>query len=511
MEKKSGAVRDSVTQTQTQHIDNASSAMRDSADAMVEPGSSSLINKDGTISQNPNSQGFAFEHKQVETFNANAAMKGEPLEAIRIPPGGVDQVNEEYGLDLDFDRLGEPDIIIINKETGEVLQTIQAKSGNETTINNAIKDGKYEDTDNFVVNDENQHIANQHDNVSTIIEQDGVTSDPISIDEAIDIAVDPESASDAIGLDADIQEVGGGAVGGAVIGGGVALAHSSIKTLAKVYKGEPVDKTVLFNALKDVFEGIKTGALRGIVIKILKKLIDAENNPSLPVAIVAIGMEVFPVMLQYFKDEITFEEMVKTCGVKALSTGVIVVLCMTYPPIGIALLGFSVMKAIWQEFRLRELLGKNTRVDRCLSSMESGTSFVKKKTQQAATATKETATNAAIATKETATNAAIVTKETAANAAIATKETAANAAIATKETAANAAVATKETATNAAIATKETAANVAEATKDVSINAAQATKDAAKATKDKAGELFSGVKAGASSFGLKFSKKPFSK
>lgn len=415
MKKLIDSVKDSFIPSVTKTIDNAADNVRDTVAKAITFGDGNLITKNGDVYKNSDSsKGFAFEHTQEATFNANAALQGKPYEAIRIPPGGIDKINEEYGLNLTYDRLGEPDLIIINTNTGEIIKTIQTKVGDEKYILDSVKNPKYEHTtDEFVVNSDHAALANQYENVSTNIEVDGVTSMPMSEDMCITIAEHPELSANIAEQFANGSEILSGAAMGVAIGGALTSVQSSIKILAKVYKGEDVNKEVLANSIKEVFEAIKHSAFRGALVKVLQIIIDSEkeNSSNLPVILVSVGIDTYPIILKYLQDEITLDEMIQGCGTIALSRGIIITLSMTYPPIGIGLIGYSILNTLWKEFELSQLLSeyipKNAYFDKAkihygniVITTNNAIVLSKKKTKEIVESAEEELTNTLNKTKE---------------------------------------------------------------------------------------------------------------
>ena len=408
MKKLMDSVKDSFIPSVTKTIDNAADSVRDTVTKAMTFGDGNLITKNGDVYKNSaSSKGFAFEHTQEATFNANAALQGKPYEAVRITPGKFEQLNEKYGIEYSPERLGEPDILIINTNTGEIIRTIQTKVGDEKYILNSIKDSKYEHTtDEFIINSDHAELASQYENVSTFIEVDGVTSMPVSNDMCITIAEHPELSANIAEQFANGSEVLSGAAMGAAIGGALTGIQSSIKILAKVHKGEDVNKEVLVNSLKEVFETIKSSAFRGALVKVLQIIIDSEkeNSSNLPVILVSVGIETYPIILKYLQDEITLDEMIQNCGTIALSRGIIITLSMTYPPIGLGLIGYSILNTLWKEFELSQLLSQyipgnpyldkaKTHFDNLTITTNDAIAFTKNKTTQITKSTKENLVN----------------------------------------------------------------------------------------------------------------------
>jgi hypothetical protein len=353
MKKTISSIKDALVPSASKITDSLADVAHSTANAIVEPAKSGLITKDELISQNINAKGFAFEHLHEISFNAKAELTGEPYLAIRIPPGGIKEINEKYGLDLPTERNGEPDIII-NQETGELLATVQAKCGTEQTINNAIADEKYKDTDIILINSENSSLAEQHDNVQTALSYGDVTGMNISEDMANKVAENPELTEVILDSSGTLIEFSGGVIAGGIIGGIFSSLQSSLKVLGRVHRNEKVDTNILKKELIDVLEALKEGAVRGGVVKVLQMLLDGTTHANIPIVIASVGMQVFPVMLKYFSDEISFDQMIEQCGIQALAKGTLVVVCLLYPPFGISLMCYSLASMAWKEFELNQ-------------------------------------------------------------------------------------------------------------------------------------------------------------
>jgi hypothetical protein len=90
-----------------------------------------LITHQGELSGNPNSQGFAAEHKVINTFNAQAAATESPFRAVSTESfGGSTSQNS-------------PDIQIIDLRTGDVVDEIQVKSGSHQYVSSSISNDRY--------------------------------------------------------------------------------------------------------------------------------------------------------------------------------------------------------------------------------------------------------------------------------------------------------------------------------------------------------------------------------
>lgn len=373
MEKGSelaSTAKDIATKQATQSTSDAMDARRTGADDLLD----TATTKAGEISQSNNLKGFMFEEEQARTFNEAAAKQGSSLRAVVDPPGGED-------------ARGAPDIRIVDSETGDTVKSYQAKMGQEKYIDKQLGEDKYYDgrTDAFVVDAENslnqtlkdgEALSEAVDNIDwddpqsiddflenfdprgglleadAVISYDDIESEVFLNEEMEAIAEDPAAYAQDLQDSANVEEISSGAVGGAAIAAIFQAIHGSIKILAKVYKGEDVPKEVVVGALKNVMGAAASGALRGGLIKVVKIILEKqmEDSGSLPLVIISVAPIVYKTLLQYLQGEITLEECIKEVGSKALSRAMIVTMGILFPPLGIALMGISILTAIWTEF-----------------------------------------------------------------------------------------------------------------------------------------------------------------
>jgi len=368
MSKKSflSSLKDTITANTTKNI---SQSMEEQKIGMLNL-KNAITTKSGEISQNPNLKGFIFEQEHARTFNQNAVLKGSNLRAEVIPPHG---------------ELGEPDIIIKNIKTGEVLKQIQAKTGKIDYINRSINDPKYQNgqTDAFVTDsdytlhksDKLFKLINKIDldnpdekimleldrviddmNRLDSIEFDGIESDPMSQIESEIIEMDPETYMKNMKLQANIKEVKSGAINGALIGSAFSGVLESIKIIGKCYRGEKVEITILTDALKSILKAAGDGAVRGALVKVVKIIMEKNANNCLPLIIFAIGFDVIKSIYQYLNKEITEDELFMQLGPQNLAKGLTIVLSMAIPPIGLTMMGITIISTIWKEFELDEII-----------------------------------------------------------------------------------------------------------------------------------------------------------
>lgn len=121
-----------------------------------------VFNQDGSINQNNNLDGFLFEHDHANTFNINAAVKG----------------NQEYMAEVLEPKLGETykknsvDLVIREKSTGKIVRKYQAKSYKDAVATlNSFNKGDYRGQRKLTPSDqkiENTNVVIEYDDIESI-------------------------------------------------------------------------------------------------------------------------------------------------------------------------------------------------------------------------------------------------------------------------------------------------------------------------------------------------------
>ncbi|MEB3887162.1 hypothetical protein [Lyngbya sp. CCY1209] len=325
MKDKIDAILNGLIPSITQNVSTAAQTVRDGTKTMITPGAG-LINKgDGNISQNPQAFGFAFEHLQAIGFNINAALHNSDSRAYQIPADGT----TKYSPDIYVDKVGE------------VIAEIQAKAGSAKYVEKQANSGHYRG--DILTNVENQGIAG----TVVVIDVDGIKSIPVSQDVAVWVAENPNLAAEIMNAAATVGEIGGAGVEGAAVNASINILLQSIKVLGAYCRGEQeLAREELDKILSVTIAGLKSGFIRGVAIKVLQKLMGGNAVAALGFT---VGVEVFPVVIQVLQDEITLDRAIAEVGPRAFTSGVITTAVLLFPPVGAALLGVSVLQAIWQE------------------------------------------------------------------------------------------------------------------------------------------------------------------
>lgn len=308
----------------TENLSNAANEARIGATSMLNPGAG-IINHNGQISQNPQGFGFAFEHLQTIGFNIRAGLENSEFRAYQIPTNGT-----KYGADIHVvDRVGK------------VVAEIQAKVGTSRYVEDKVNSGYYQGE--ILTSVENRDISG----TSINIEVEGTKSFPINKDFARWIAENPYMAANLIYAAATIGEIGGAGIQGAAINSIINTLLQSIKIVGAYCRGEEeLSQKELESCLSLAIEGLKSGFIRGVAIKMLQKL--ARNN-ALAALGFTLGVEVIPVLIKVLNNGIAIEQAVREVGAKAFTSGIVTVLVVLFPPIGTALLSLCIIKAIWSE------------------------------------------------------------------------------------------------------------------------------------------------------------------
>ena len=325
MKNQINAILNGLLPGLTQNISTAAQTVQDGVSTLLTPGAG-LINKgNGQISQNPQAFGFAFEHLQAIGFNINAALKNSEARAYQIPADGT----TKYSPDIYIDKVGE------------VIAQIQAKAGTENSVEKRANSGHYQGK--ILTNLENEGVSN----TTIVIEVDGIQSFPVSQNFAIWVAENPYLAAEVMQTAAGVGEIAGAGLEGAAINAAINILLQSIKTLGAYCRGEKeLAQAELYKILSVTIDGLKSGLMRGVAIKVLQKLMKGNAFAALGFT---VGAEVFPILIRVLRDEITLERAINEVGPQVFTSGVLTTVVLLFPPVGTALLSVSVLQAIWQE------------------------------------------------------------------------------------------------------------------------------------------------------------------
>ncbi len=299
-----------------------------SLQATASPGNG-LITNQGALSSNPNSQGFAAEHKVINTFNAQAAAAESPYRAVSTESfGGSTSQNS-------------PDIQIVDLRTGDVVDEIQVKSGSHQYLSSSISNDRYGEMHKL----HNLEAGSVDGGSSTYTSPDQRVQVSFSQQEAHQIARDPQGYVDDHRAYVQQQVVGEKIAAaaqtlttGAMAGVGMSAAGGFAECLGAIARG---DSTRSETILRSIPERTKDGALRSFgragVIAATQALLGA--NPVGAGAGV-VGVDMVRCFGAILNGQQTPEEAFRDVTPRTLGTMATVTLCMANPAIAAGIIGY---------------------------------------------------------------------------------------------------------------------------------------------------------------------------
>lgn len=307
----------------THNLSLAAQTIRDGATTLIQPGAG-LITQVGTVSENPYSFGFALEHLQALGFNLNAALRGADSRAYQIPVDGT-----QFGPDIYIDQ------------AGQVIAQFQVKGGSSDYVETMVASGRYRDP--IVTNVENAHLRG----TSTVISADGVCSIPVPQDVARLAAAHPYATALLLEAAAEVGEVVGSGVNGAALNAALNVVLESIHQLGPVLRGEAALEWALLQPIMEkALAGLQSGFLRGASVKVLQRLMGGHPMAALGFT---LAVEAIPTLIRLIQGEVTLVEALAELGPRLLTSGIVTVMVLLFPPVGVALLTAAVLQAVWAE------------------------------------------------------------------------------------------------------------------------------------------------------------------
>ncbi|WP_413161350.1 hypothetical protein ACL6C3_22660 [Capilliphycus salinus ALCB114379] len=296
--------------------------LNDGGATMLEAGGGLMKKSARRVSQNLQTIAFAFEYLQEIGFSLNAGLKASQPSRDKVPANRMKK---------------SPDIYL--EKVGEIIANIQAKAGAGKSIQNPVKPEIYSKENPS----ENYHLSG----ATIIIDIDGIKSLPIRQDFAEWVAENPYLAANVMSVAATVGEVNGAGLEGEAINNIINILSKSIKKIGADCRSEKeLEEAELSKILKVVLADLKTGYLRELSIKLIKKLMDGSAFSALGFT---VGIEVIPTLIKVLKDEITLDEAIAKVGLRMLTAAVITTVVMLIPTVGRSLLSQTVIKAIWEE------------------------------------------------------------------------------------------------------------------------------------------------------------------
>lgn len=247
------------------YLESLDRALQTSNEALYE----TLTTQAGTVSQNPNLDGFIAEQYHAQTFNMNAEAAGSPYRAKVLEPTGKGYAKNSV------------DLVIVDGD-GKVVRRYQSKYCKDAQATaDAFEKGDYRGQRKLVPEGQEKEVGK---NATSIIEApDGTKSNPLSKKDAARMRDEAQSgewndlnwneyaAKDlAIGVG---KQAGYAALQGVAVGVGFDIAQKLWK--GEQIKGEEVIETALRSGadfgLKAAAAGaLKVGAEKGIISVIPK-------------------------------------------------------------------------------------------------------------------------------------------------------------------------------------------------------------------------------------------------
>ena len=299
----------------------------------------------GTISQNPNLDGFIAEQYHAQTFNLNAEARGSQYRAKVIEPQGSGYAKNSV------------DIVIVD-EKGKVVRRYQSKYCKDSqSTQNAFEKGDYRGQQKLVPEGQDTDISKK---TTTVLEApDGTKSNPLTKSRAEQMRDEAQSGNWndlnwneyamkdlALGIG---KQAGYAALQGAAIGTGIDVAQ-------KLWKGEEVNTNeVVENALKSGADfGLKAAVGGALKVGVEKDIITVipKGTPAGTIANIAfVAVENVKVIGKVAAGEYTLREgidkieqttVATTAGLMTMGKGAALgaSLGVVFGPVGVAVGGF---------------------------------------------------------------------------------------------------------------------------------------------------------------------------
>ncbi|NJL49991.1 MAG: hypothetical protein HC929_24595 [Leptolyngbyaceae cyanobacterium SM2_5_2] len=96
--------------------------------------------------------------------------------------------------------------------------------------------------------------------------------------------------------------------------------------------------------VEKALEGLQSGFIRGAAVKVLQRLMGGNPMVALGFTLVA---EAVPTLIRPVKGETTLAQALAEVGPRMLTSGIVTVMVLLFPPVGVAMLTASVLQAVW--------------------------------------------------------------------------------------------------------------------------------------------------------------------
>lgn len=295
----------------TKYFQSLDETIKDANDAFHR----TITNKNGTISQNPNLDGYLAEQYHAQTYNLKAAVKESPNRAEVLEPNG-----KRYGKN-------SKDVVIRDPITGKIIRSYQLKYGKDAAATKReYKKGNYRGQRKVVPADQCNEIPHSTGKIES---SDGITSKPLTKEQAVQLKKKAQSGNwedldwnnsyatkDLISGIA--KQAGKATANGALVGAGA-------YAIQKLANGEEIEtEEVVESALESGADyGIKCAAAGALKVGVEKEIIKGipkgvSANVCTNIAFTAV--EDVKVMKKVATGELTVEEGMDTLEQNTAST-----------------------------------------------------------------------------------------------------------------------------------------------------------------------------------------------
>lgn len=267
-----------------------------------------ITTKAGTISQNPNLDGYIAEQYHAQTFNLNAEATGSPYRAKVLEPDGHGYAKNSVDIEIIDTR-------ITGSGKSNVVRRYQSKycKDAESTAK-AFEQGDYRGQRKLVPDGQAEAVSEKA--VTTIQAPDGTSSNPLTKKRAKELQ---EQAQSGKWNDLNWNEykardlaMGVGKQAGQAALLGVAIGATT-NVVKKVWDGEEIDgREIVEDALKTGADfGIKAAAAGALKVGVEKGIINVipKGTPASTIAnIVHVGIEDIKIAGKIASGELTLKE-----------------------------------------------------------------------------------------------------------------------------------------------------------------------------------------------------------
>ncbi|MDO4329082.1 MAG: hypothetical protein Q4C66_07085 [Lachnospiraceae bacterium] len=274
-----------------------------------------MTTKAGDINQNPKLWGFIAEQHHVNTFNAEAALKGSNLYAeVKVPGPG-----EVYGKN-------SFDVVVKDRTGGRIVQQYQVKYGE--TFQNTIRDlknGNYNNQRLLVPFGQANEVqaAFPGKTVTDTIHVDGISSKPLSVEEAKALQNDLQEQGQFPTVDYNTFQTKDLALHIGKNAGMVGLQSAVVTTgftlAANALSGEKIDsdaiiETALVTGADTTVKAAAAGALKVGAEKGIISILPPGTPARVIADIACLGIENAKILAKVATGELTMSEALDKMG-----------------------------------------------------------------------------------------------------------------------------------------------------------------------------------------------------